>query len=332
MKNNIEKPLIETTNDNGSITVKEHNNVGLIAARVYFVMVIAFMFAVYIWSFAINIVGKNANQIVRAVVGFVPVFLCALVLIIIVFDLWHKLFSIIFRKKKTTDIENPKDESILYEKLYIYRDYIRLEQNGSVQEAQISSIVDIEIEQDKYFYLIFFNMDNDAICASLPKRSALLKRIKKIFDCPVRIVNTEIEDNDKMSKKDYVGGIVMSLFAVAVGTVLVVMHYLGYDVIPVFLGIMFIAGGSAVFVGVVFRKSKLENVLVPILFAVIIIALFVGLSLTYMDELQISFVQVFVAQPYMVSVIGLCGCALYLVFTSVLNLIDIIAKRLKTNK
>lgn len=336
MKNNkgTDKLLIETTNDDGFVTFKVHKNLGIIATRVYFSCIVVFMLVVYVISLTTNIIEKNEAGIAHAAAVIIPILICSFVVILTGFNLWAALFSKIFKDESRTfsngkEIEDREDISF-HEKLYIYKSHIKLEQNDKITEVQIKDITSIKIEKEEKCYFIFLNTDHDVLCATLPRSSYLIKRIKKSFKCKVSVRKGKhrAEDDDKMELKDFIGGIVMLTISVIAGIVLLVLHYTLFDFMPVFLGLMFICAGLAGLVGILGKKNEwCMEVIMPILFVAILFSVPIGLSITYMDEMKISFARVFVVQPYMICFIGICGVGLYLVFGSILNGINLISKK-----
>lgn len=334
-KERADKLLIETKNDDGFVTFKVYKNFGIISTRVYFVCIVVFMLVVYIISFTTNIIEKNQAGIAQAAAVIIPILICSLVVILTGFNLWIALVSKIFKDKSRTfsngkEIEDMEDITY-HEKLYIYCSHIKLEQNGKIIEVKKEDIISIEIEKENKNNFIFFNTNRDVLCATLPKSSYLIKRIRRSFKCPVHVRKGRLrkeEDDDKMARTDFIGGIVMLSISIIAGVVLLVLHYTLFDFMPVFLGLMFIFAGLAGLVGLLGRKNELcIQVIMPILFVAILFSVPIGLSITYMDEFKISFARVFVAQPYMTCFIGICGIGLYLVFGSILNGVNLISKK-----
>jgi len=336
MKKNkgTDKLLLETTNDDGFATFKVHKNLGIIATRVYFSCVVIFMLVVYVISLTINIIEKNEAGIAYAAAVIIPILICSFVVILTGFNLWVALFSKIFKNESRTFVNGKEieynDDTSFHEKLYIYKSHIKLVQNEKITEMQIKDITSVQIEKEDKCNFIFFNSDHDVLCATLPRSSYLIKRIKKALKCKVRVRKGRHKelDEDKMGKTDFIGGIFMLTISIIAGIVLLVLHYTLFDFMPVFLGFMFIFAGAAGLVGLLGKKNEwCIEVILPILFVAILFSIPIGLIFTYMDELKISFARVFVAQPYMICFIGICGIGLYLVFGSILNGINLISKK-----
>lgn len=73
-KETVEKPLIETDNENGDVSAKERENVAAYLTRGYFLAVVGLMFALWVCALVDHIMTGNPNAVTVAAVWFISVF------------------------------------------------------------------------------------------------------------------------------------------------------------------------------------------------------------------------------------------------------------------
>ncbi|MDE6676375.1 MAG: hypothetical protein K2K12_01505 [Clostridia bacterium] len=321
---------------------KEKKKVAVIFSRVYFLALVALVVGLYAYVLVENIKSGNEVLIAKTAYVSVAVLIESFIFIITAFGLWSKFLGKVFHtdsKQVVEERETPPElkQSALDDELYIYRDSVRIVGLDGNFHIPFSRLTRVEyIRYGKDYCLVFYMKGNLKNC-TIPARSFSIDKIKKLLPCPVLPYDTgtpskkepRIRRRPDWLNKDTIGGLVMALFALGAGVAVTVLHFLVDERMPLFLGVFFMLGGLMAFCGVLGHNSKwCNNVVIPVLFALIFVVFTVGFFPAMYTELGVRTVrEVMMSEPYTVCFFGLAGLGLYLVYAAILNAVNLIRKK-----
>lgn len=259
----------------------------------YLMAIVLVMIAWFIGSF-ISITKQSG--FFQAILFHIPSLLfCAvagLIIVLSAFGLWGKFmkFAAGQRGKRVAKISrgekiNEDDIAEMSDNaIRVYEQYLVIVNSGKESAYYLDSVFSVDLQSaGDYFFAKFKFADGDYIFARafIPNQKRLLVQLKKIFDDKLNIIKDKHADDSKSSLRDkvlgdksvgeFLGILSMCLIAIAVGALVIFLHYRVAPQIPVFLGLFFILVALIGICGLFSAIPEVKDIIVPLLFGITMI-------------------------------------------------------------